>query len=315
MHPIFIVLIVIGVLILLFFATCYFCFRLAFYNSNKKKKLKKYEMPPGEVYVPFYDQMLEWMKAAENTKSERITVTSVDGLTLTGRYYENQKGAPVEIMFHGYRGSAMRDMCGGINRGFALGRNVLAVDQRGHGESGGNLISFGIKERYDVKTWAEYAAKRFGEKVPLIITGISMGATTVLMASSLDLPKSVVGVIADCGFSSGKEVISSVIKDMKLPPKIFYPLVRLGGKIFGGFDIEETSAVEEVQKTALPVIILHGTEDEKVPYYMSKKIYDACAGKKMLVSFEGAGHGTSCMVDFKKYLDALSDFESNYLSL
>ena len=102
---------------------------------------------------------------------------------------------------------------------------------------------------------------------------------------------------------------------MKLPPKVFYPLVRLGGKIFGGFDIEETSAVEEVQKTTLPVIILHGTDDDKVPYYMSKKIYDACAGRKVLVTFEGAGHGTSCMVDFKKYLDALSDFESNYLSL
>jgi fermentation-respiration switch protein FrsA (DUF1100 family) len=272
-------------------------------------------MPPGKVYLPYYDKLLSWMKAEEEAKSERVTVTSHDGLTLTGTYYENFKGAPVEIMFHGYRGNAKRDMCGGINRCFSLKRNVLAVDHRGHGLSDGNIISFGIKERYDVKTWAEFAEKKFGDKIPLIITGISMGAATVLMASSLPLPKTVVGVVADCGYSSGREVIEATIKNMKLPPKLFYPFVRLGGKIFGGFDIEETSPVEEVKKAKLPIIILHGTTDETVPYYMGEKIYDACVSEKRLVSFEGAGHGVAFLHDSEKYITSLSEFEQNHLKI
>ena len=141
MPPLIIALIIVLFLTVCFFLGCYICFRITFYNSNKDKTPKRYQMPPGKVYLPYYDKLLSWMKAEENAKSERVTVTSYDGLTLTGTYYENFKGAPVEIMFHGYRGNAKRDMCGGINRCFSLKRNVLAVDHRGHGLSDGNIIS------------------------------------------------------------------------------------------------------------------------------------------------------------------------------
>ena len=279
---------------------------------DKMKVKKEDDMPPGKVYEPYYEQLRAWNRERKTFKKEQVSIVSFDGMTLKGVYYERFAGAPIEIMFHGYRGSAERDLCGGLQRCFRLKRNVLVVDQRSHGLSDGNVITFGIKERYDVKAWAEYAYNRFGKEVKLLITGISMGASTVLMASSLNLPESVVGVVADCGYSSPKEIIKTVIKKMHLPPSIFYPFVKWGGKIFGKFNIEETSPEEEVKKTRLPIIFIHGDKDDFVPCEMSEKNYRACASVCALEIFEGASHGAAFLVDPDRYIKVLADFEKNY---
>ena len=233
MNPIYIVLIIISSLILLVLLTSYICFKITFFVPNKDKIYKEYDLPPGDMYIPYHETMIGWMKEMKSFNQEVIKIKSYDGLTLYGIYYEFFKGAPVEIMFHGYRGSAERDLCGGLQRCKELKRNVLTVDQRGHGRSDGNIISFGIKERYDVQSWANYAYERFGDSVKLIITGISMGSSTVTMASSLELPKTVVGVVADCGYSSAKEIIKIVVKQLKLSPTIFYPFIKPAKRSIG----------------------------------------------------------------------------------
>lgn len=314
MDTIYVVLIIIAGIGILFFSTCYVCFRIAFFASKKDKAYKEDEMPPGEVYEPYYEQMREWRKELKTFKQEEVSITSYDGLTLKGIYYEHYAGAPVEIMFHGYRGNLERDLCGGLQRCKELKKNVLAVDHRAHGKSDGHVITFGIRERFDVKSWAEYAYDRFGKDVQLLITGISMGASSVLMASSLDLPETVVGVIADCGFSSAKDIICSVIKKMHLSVKVFYPFVKLGAKIFGKFDIDETSAEEEVSKSKLPIMLIHGDKDELVPCEMSLKNKASCSTSCQLEIFEGAGHGTSLLVDPEKYVRVLKEFETKYLT-
>lgn len=312
MDPIYIVLIVIISLILIFFLTCYICFRLAFFVPNSKKMPKEDDMPPGKIYEPYYAQMRAWNKETKALPKESLCITSYDGLPLTGVYYELFPGAPIEIMFHGYRGSANRDLCGGVQRCYKLGRNALLVNQRGHGKSGSNVITFGIKERFDVKAWAEYAYQRFGNKVPLLITGISMGASTVLMASSLPLPPTVVGVIADCGYSSAKEIIQTVIKKMHLPVWLFYPFVKMGAMIFGKFNPEETSPKQEVANSKLPILFIHGAADDFVPCEMSKINQRACTAISGLEVFENAGHGMSYLLDPDRYIRVLTDFEKHY---
>lgn len=315
MYGAFIVFAIISAVLILFFTALYICYRITFFVPKKEKVRPEYELPPGEIYRPFHGAMLHWMREAKTFKQEKLQITAKDGYKLSGIYYEHFKGAPIEIMFHGYRGSAERDLCGGIQRCHALKRNAIVVDQRGHGESDGQVISFGIKERYDVKSWADYAYERFGDKVPLIITGISMGASTVLMASSLDLPKTVVGAVADCGYNDCKEIIVSIIKKMGLSPKIFYPLVRFSGKLFGGFDVEETSPEKEVKNAKIPIIFMHGKADTFVPCYMSERNYDACASKKAIEIFDCADHGMSYLVEPNRYVKALEEFEKNHMQL
>ena len=241
-------------------------------------------------------------------EQEDLWITSFDGLLLHGKYYEYAPGAPIELMFHGYRGNAERDLCGGVQRCFALKRSAFLVDQRASGRSEGNVITFGIKEHKDCLKWVDFLVEHFGPDVKIILTGISMGASTVLMAAGNPLPPQVKGVLADCGFTSAKAIMQDVIRQMKLPPKLLYPFVRLAARLFGKFDLEADSALEAVKRATVPIIFLHGDNDDFVPCSMSRENFDACASRKQLVLISGAGHGLAYPMDKQSYLKALDDF-------
>lgn len=306
-------LIVAAVLAVLVLAAAYVCFHITFYMPEKNKHPQaEYDLPSGEAYGPYAERMIGWMKEVRGMPREEMEITTFDGLKLKGTYYEYAPGAPIELLFHGYRGTAERDLCGGVQRCFKLGRSALLVDQRASRRSEGHVITFGVREHKDCLRWVEYVVQRFGPQVRIILGGISMGATTVLMAAGEPLPPNVIGVLADCGFSSGKDIICKVIRQMRLPVKPVYALIRLGGRVYGGFDIKASNAEAALKKCKVPVIFLHGKEDNFVPWQMSQINYEACAAEKKLVCIPGADHGLSYLVDPSGYLEALRDFEKNW---
>ena len=306
MPQFFILLLIILLLVLLVsFALFLFIF---YVPPRKSQDPDKIDYPPGKIYEPFYDSMKNWIITARETPHEDVSITSFDGLTLCGKYYEFAPGAPVELMFHGYRGSAERDMAGGMHRAFRLGHSALIVDQRCSGKSDGNVISFGINEHRDCLAWVDYMISHLGPDVKIILTGISMGATTVLIASDKDLPSNVIGILADCGFHSARDVICSVADSMHLPARLLYPFVKFGAKLFGRFDLEECTAVESVKNCRVPVLFFHGEEDDYVPSHMSQKNFDSCNSRKKLVFIPGAGHGLSFPVAPDRYVKEMDDF-------
>ena len=283
-------------------------FLVTFYVPKRKPKADgEPSIPPGKIYEPYRDTMLAWMKETKALPHEEVSVRSFDGLKLCGKYYEYAPGAPIELMFHGYRGSADRDLCGGVQRCFALGRSALIVDQRTSGSSGGRVISFGVNERRDCLTWVDFMIRHFGPEVKIILCGISMGAATVLMAAGEPLPPNVIGVLADCGYTSARDIIKKVIRQINLP-QFLYPFVKLGARVYGGFDLEETSPEEALKRCRVPVIFFHGEADDFVPCEMSRLNYEACSAAKKLVTVPGAGHGLSYLVDREGYLAALEEF-------
>ena len=239
---------------------------------------------------------------------EDVAITSFDGLTLRGWYYEYAPGAPIKLMMHGYRGDGERDLSGGVQRCFACGRSALVIDQRGSGRSDGNTITMGILERRDCLAWVDFLVKKFGPDVKIMLTGISMGAATVVMAGGEELPENVVAILADCGYTSPKEIMQKVIREMGLPPKLSFPFVRMGAILFGHFDPVETSPEEAIQKCKIPVIFFHGETDDFVPCDMSRKLYDLCPTKKAIMTVPGAGHGLSYALQPKEYRKFLNDF-------
>lgn len=290
----------------------YICYRMAFYSPPRTDVPNDaIELPNGEIYDKFSKQMAAWIRDARALPHEDVSITSFDGLTLRGKYYECVPGAPIELMFHGYRGTAERDMSGGIQRCFKLGRNALLVNQRGCADSDGNVISFGINEHRDCLSWVDFMLRRFGPDVKIILTGISMGASTVLMAAGTQLPKNVIGVLADCGYSTAKDIIKIVIRKMKLPAELCYPFVKIGAKLYGQFDLEELSPVQALKNSTVPVIFIHGECDDFVPCEMSKINYEACSSRKKLVTIPNAGHGLCYPVAPEIYLNALKEFFSS----
>ena len=310
-------LIVLGCVIFLtglFFLFCYFCYHITFYQ-RKSSTTDDFTLPPGKEYLPFEDMLKGWTQDVNALPCKEFTIKSFDNLTLYGKYYEFKKGAPIELMLHGYRGNGGRDMSGGVQRCQALNRNALIVDLRASGKSEGKTITFGINESKDCLAWINFIIKTFGEDVKIILTGVSMGASTVLITAGKNLPKNVIGVIADSGYTSAKDIIKCFMKDHYLPPTLLYPFVKAGARIFGKFNLEETSSYESLKSAKIPVLFIHGNADTFVPWYMSDKNYKSCSSNKKIFKVDGAGHVLAYMVDPDGYFDAIHDFDKNYLHI
>ena len=287
----------------------YICYRMAFYAPPRKPRdPDAFDLPEGDIYEPFREVMEGYARQMRALPYETFEIRSFDGLRLTAKYYEYAPGAPMEIMFHGYRGNAERDLSGGVKRCFQVGRSAFVVDQRCCGNSEGKTITFGIKEHRDCLSWVDFVIGHFGPDVKIVLTGISMGASTVLMAAGRELPGNVIGVLADCGFSSAKEIIKTVIRQMGLPVGLSYPFVKLGAKLYGSLDLDEYSPMEALKTCRLPVIFYHGETDDFVPCNMSREMFAAYNGKKTLITIPNAGHGLSYPVDPDRYLQTLRDF-------
>lgn len=283
------------------------------FHSPKKRRLLALT-PKSEKDKELILSMKTSAESLKNEKFEPIYIFSNDKTKLFGRYYHIRDNAPLFIEFHGYKGAAFRDFAGGDMLFKTFGHNTLLVDQRAHGSSGGKSICFGIKERHDCLAWVKYATERFGN-IPIFLVGISMGGATVLMASNLELPSNVKGIIADCPYSSPKEIICKVCKkDLRLPPKLIYPFIKIGAIIFGGFNPNKSSAVESVKSTKIPILLIHGKGDTFVPCEMSEKIYQSCTGEKYICTVDGAEHGMAFLYDMSKYEHTIKNFIDNQLS-
>lgn len=278
------------------------------FRGGKDHQVPVYEVPADKLLEPYREEIKENIRRVVETPYERVTIRSHDGLTLVGKLYEGKPGAPLLLFFHGYRSTAERDGSGAFQLGMEKGWNMLLVDQRAGGESGGKTITFGIRERFDCLAWAEYGAKRFGPETPIFLWGISMGAATVLMASDLELPASVRGIISDCGFDTPAGIIRETIRFRKWPMFPLYPFAALGARLFGGFSLTETSALDCVREANVPILLIHGEADTIVPCQMVHALHEACSAPVTVLTVPNAGHGISWYADMPAYHSALLRF-------
>ena len=311
MEILWILLVIIAVLAGAALLTAYICFFRIFKKPRVIPHEEGYiEIPEGEIYEAHRPQITEWVLKSRALPYREVEIKSFDGLTLRGKYYEHFKSAPIEIMMHGYHGNAERDMSGGVFRSRDCGHNALVINHRASGNSDGNVITFGINESRDCLGWIDFILKEIDADARIILTGISMGAATVMNASGMELPENIIGILADCGYTSNEDIIKKVIREMHLPAEILYPFARLGAKIFGHFDLDEFSPVEQVKKSKIPTIFFHGDTDDFVPCEMSERNFEACSAEKKLVIIKGAGHGLAYPIDTEYDVKEANEFFS-----
>ncbi|MBQ6834435.1 MAG: alpha/beta hydrolase [Lachnospiraceae bacterium] len=289
----------------------YYGYKLAFYYKDPKASPYDYEdNEQSRSCKKVWDAAITKFRSVP---SERVSITSDDGLKLTGHYYHVKDGAPLEIQCHGYKGNAIRDFCGNWKIAADSGRNVLLIDERAHGDSEGHTITFGILERTDVPNWVKFAGERFGN-VPILLSGVSMGAATVLMTASMDLPENVKGIIADCPYDAPSNIIKKVLgTDMGMPVKFVYPLIRLGGMLYGKFNLDAASPVEAVKETKVPILLIHGDDDRFVPYNMSCSIHAANPDMIEFHTIHGAGHAMNYASAPDEYMQIVKTFTERVL--
>ncbi len=244
-------------------------------------------------------------------ESETVELTARDGERLIGHLIGESRAKRLIIAVHGWRSSWTRDF--GIISDFWLddGCAVLFVEQRGQGESGGEHMGFGLLERYDCADWAVWASERFsGEKeLPIYLAGVSMGAASVLMASCLELPHCVRGIIADCGFTSPDAIWRHVVKhNLHLSYKLRRAIADSICRRKLGVGASSFTTTEALKRARLPVLFIHGSDDSFVPVEMTFENYKACVSEKRLLIVPGAGHAMSFYVEPESYRRAVRDF-------
>ena len=297
---------ILGFLLLFFFITLLGLYLYTFY-SPKKGQGDDFNLG-APLYEGHREEVVPLIEGIRKVPYEDVFITSYDKLRLHARLYD-QKSDTVAIMCHGYRGTAYRDFSGGATETLKFGYNVILIDERAHGQSQGHSITFGVREVEDVLKWVEYARNRFGKDIKIVLVGISMGGATVLMCA--DKVEGDVKVIADCPYSAPSIMLKETIRAIKLPVKVFYPILNLSAIIFAHTNMNKRSAYDSISKTNHPILIIHGDNDHVVPHHISEDLYKKHQDKIRYELFPGANHGMSYLVDKPRYVKILKDFLDN----
>lgn len=221
--------------------------------------------------------------------SEDVYIESFDGLKLHGLFCENS-GDEYVIICHGYKGRATRSSKSA--RGFyKMGFNVLAIDERAHGESEGSFTSFGFYEKRDLLSWIN-SINSSNPNAKIVLYGTSMGASTVLLATACDeLPDNIICAIEDSGYANAEEVIyKNSLKFGNFPEKPIMALTGMVAKLRGGFSFKDTDCVEAVKKSKTPTLFLHGGKDTVVSSKSLDLLYNAASCEKSKLLFRDALH-------------------------
>ena len=244
--------------------------------------------------------------------SETVKIRGRDGTHLVGHWIPATHPKRVVVAMHGWRSAWDNDF--GMVSDFFRDNDcsVLYAEQRGQGGSGGAYIGFGLTERYDCLDWVNWANQKTGESLPIYLCGISMGASTVLMAAGLPLPSNVRGILADCGYTSAVDIWKHVAKNLHLSYGICGgPAGRIAKKRLRMY-MDSESCPQPLTRCHVPVLFVHGTDDKFVPVEMTYENYKACAGPKRLFVVPGAEHGMSYLVDPKGYEAAVKAFWQDF---
>lgn len=252
----------------------------------------------------------EWLREHH---AKDISIQSGDGLCLRGYWIPAQEARGTVILAHGYRSTMLVDF--GLAFAFyhAMGMNILVPEQRSHGRSQGKYITFGVKESDDFFRWIHFHNDTFGEH-QIVLSGLSMGASTVLYLADRELPKNVKCIIADCGFTSPKEILRTVFRaTVKLPAGPSLWVTNLLARLFAGFWLKEKDTRKALASSKIPVLMIHGKDDTFVPCDMTLEGYDCCTGDKELFLVPGAGHGVSFLKAKEEYVTRVIAFLEKHL--
>ena len=270
----------------------------------------EYDLRSWKQFEQRHLEDVEWLSSQP---MEEITVVSDDSLNLCGHYFKAEETKRIVLCVHGYRGNGMHDFASVSRFLHEQNCDLLLIDQRASGKSEGTYITFGAKEKQDIRKWCEYLSDHNPKELPIYLYGISLGCASVLCALDTGVDTIVNGVIADCGFASIRSILADrAWKTFHAPAFPVLNLMELYCILRAGFRFEEGNAEKVLRSAAVPVLFIHGSEDHFVPVENTIRNYEACASEKELVLVNGGVHASSYNTDETLYQSKLlSFFEQN----
>lgn len=286
-----------GLGVYLFFIAC----------NRAELNLEDDEAVKNGPYGKYADDIITARHWIEDHVHEEWVMESVDGLKLRALFVPAENAKATVILAHGYHSNFLVDFGPVLEVYHSKGLNLLLPYQRSHGKSEGRFITYGVKESRDMLGWIELHNEHF-DAMPMLCSGLSMGASTMMYLVGMELPENVKAFVVDCGFTSPKQIIAHVFRQRThLPSLPFIWTADLCARILAGFSLEECNSVDTLPKNKLPILMVHGLADTFVPAEMTKRGFAACGGDKQLLLVENAGHGLSFWVDQQRYMEKLDE--------
>ena len=300
-------LILFSIAILTIICSIYFFYTLTRKGLTKmKKKILTFKnIPSPESFKDFIDS--NWYK---NHNASKLHITSYDNLKLSGIFVRNTKPSKnIVILSHGYTASSSAMLCYTsyyYNKGF----NILAVDNRCHGESQGKYLGMGYLDHFDILKWIDKCKELLGNDCKIILHGVSMGAATVCITAGYNPPKNVKCIISDCAYDRISDVYKQTItSSTKILATPIIKGTSLICKLMAGYYFSDAAPINFVSKTPVPILYIHGDKDTFVPSYMADNLFNATPpDKRDILLIKGAGHGEAVIKDNQTYFNKIDNF-------
>ena len=301
-------MLILAIIVLLLLAFCFGVGAYLFYAACSRGKEVNWLDEDAVKATPFgkyYTNVSKGHQWIQEHNGQDVYMTNRDGLKLHAVWIPVDNAKGTTIFAHGFRSCGLTDFSLAFDLYRDKGMNILLLSQRTHGASEGKYITFGVTESRDMYDWIQYHNVHFGPH-PILCSGLSMGAATVMYLSGMDLPENVRGFVADCGFTSPKEILAHVFtQQTHLPAWPFLWATDFCARYFAGFSIYEKHTQKILPNNSRPILMVHGMDDDFVPTEMTRRSFDACGGDKTLLLVEGADHGVSFLVDRDTYLNKI----------
>ncbi len=277
-------------LLISFFGALFVLIRFSYQGAQSYAHPHRYQRATGEDPSVF------------GVEFQSITLTTEDAINLAAWYTPSKNGGLI-LVAHGFAGARSAQM----HAFFAEhGYGVISWDARAHGDSGGDLSTWGYHERRDVKAALDYAISEGGvDKVGAF--GESMGAATVLIAAA-EQPQ-IQAVVADSAFAAIEDMIRVVA-----PHPLFDPFMKFFSERITGLTADDLRPVDSIQHISpRPVFIIQGEADETVPPDSALRLYQAAGEPRQLWTEPGIGHVGIRMAYAEEYDTRVIGFFNQYL--
>ena len=296
-------------------ASCFYMLNFALdpqRRSHQEAMERFYEREPKSLKV--------WVDSLEQCHALRDTSIVVDGRGKLAAIYIKSDSATnrVAVLLHGYNDRAESMLHIAYIYNHDMGFNVLLPHFYGHGDSDGNHIDMGWKDRFDMLRWMQIANNMFKGSTAasqMVIHGISMGGFTTMCISGEKCPAYVKCFVEDCGYTSVWDEFDGELKNQFGLPS--FPLMNLTStlcKMRYGWTFGEASALEQVKKSTLPMLFIHGDADTFVPYAMLDKLYNAKTnGYKEKYIAHGSEHARAYTDHPEEYTQRVKTFVNKFI--
>jgi pimeloyl-ACP methyl ester carboxylesterase len=261
----------------------YYIFRQAFDSRHSRFH------PNGPVTDSItLAQGSDWLRESTHTDDY---LQSYDGLTMHAVRVENHpESNRWFVMVPGFHRCAL-DLLYLMKEADDRGWNMLVTDPRGSGQSQGGFTGLGWPEHYDLISWVNYLVVLRPE-AEIVLYGIDMGANAVMNALGDYLPRNVKGAVEEGGYSEiREELVFLADQYTSIPTRPFLPVIDLLVKQFLHFSLNDVSTLRQLGQAEIPLLLIHGSDDEIVPESMAEDCARACRSDTELVVLNATGFG------------------------